>query len=63
MADLRPVGLRGGGELEKYGAIGRRSTLWQVKPALILQSHLDLRVYTACYHIDCCIDSKQPATV
>lgn len=62
MCDLRPIEIEESGT-ENDIAFGRRSTLWQVRPRPIFQSHLLLRLNTARYCIDCCIDSKQPATV
>lgn len=62
MYDLRPK------EKEEPGtkndtAFRGRGGLWQVRPRPIFQSHLLHRLYTARYHIDWCIDLKQPALV
>lgn len=62
MCDLRPIEKEESGT-ENDIAFGRRGALWQVRPRPIFQSHLVLRLYTARFCIDWCIDSKQPATV
>lgn len=62
MCDLRPTE-KDESRTENDIALGRKSTLWQVRPRPIFQSHLVFRLCTACYCIDWCIDLKQPATV
>lgn len=62
MCDLRPIEKEESGT-ENDIALRRRSALWQVRPRPIFQSHLVLRLNIARYSIDCCIDSKQAASV
>lgn len=61
MCDLRPTE-KEKSEIENDVAFRRGCAQWQVILRPIFQSHLVLRLFTARYCIECCIDLKQAAT-